>query len=113
MCQRLVVPNQDQVEKEVSVAHPWWRFSVRFNVAVTQRVPVARLHEGEREGVMVRWGFVPEPEEGEPFEESRVGAAHVRSEALVGATGIAAAQGMVAVTLADSHKVFVVGRAGR
>ncbi|HVW70292.1 MAG TPA: SOS response-associated peptidase family protein [Steroidobacteraceae bacterium] len=83
MCQRLVVPNQDQVEKEVSVAHPWWRFSVRFNVAVTQRVPVARLHEGEREGVMVRWGFVPEPEEGEPFEESRVGAAHVRSEALV------------------------------
>lgn len=42
-----------------------------------------------------------------------VGGEVVRSEALVGATGIAAAQGMVAVTLADSHKVFVVGRAGR
>lgn len=33
--------------------------------------------------------------------------------ALIGATAIAAAQGMIAVTLADSHKVFVVGRVGR
>lgn len=36
---------------------------MRFNVAVTQRVPVARLHNHETEGVMMRWGFVIPPEE--------------------------------------------------
>jgi hypothetical protein len=36
----------------------------------------------------------------------------VRAE-LVGASAVAAAQGMIAVTLGDSHKVFVVGRVGR
>src|ERR1700682_1674550 len=64
MCKRLVIPEQEDAEKELSVMHPWWRFSVRFNVAVTQRVPVARLHDLETEGVMMRWGFVPAPEEG-------------------------------------------------
>ena len=45
MCKRLVIPEQEDAEKEVSVDQRWWRFSVRFNVAVTHRVPVARLHE--------------------------------------------------------------------
>ncbi|MDB6045137.1 MAG: response-associated peptidase [Gammaproteobacteria bacterium] len=82
MCKRLVIPEQEDAENEISVTHPWWKFSVRFNVAVTQRVPVARLHDLETEGVMMRWGFVPSPEEG---DETRPGAAHVRSDAILGA----------------------------
>jgi putative SOS response-associated peptidase YedK len=63
MCKRLVIPEQDEVESDISVARPWWKFSVRFNVAVTHWVPVARLHNHETEGVMMRWGFVLPPEE--------------------------------------------------
>jgi putative SOS response-associated peptidase YedK len=82
MCKRLVIPEQEDAENEISVTHPWWKFSVRFNVAVTQRVPVARVHDLETEGVMMRWGFVPSPEEG---NEIRLGAAHVRSDAILDA----------------------------
>ncbi|HVV86222.1 MAG TPA: hypothetical protein VHE35_24370, partial [Kofleriaceae bacterium] len=42
-----------------------------------------------------------------------VGRESVVIAALAGASAIAAAHGMIAVTLADSHKVFVVGRAGQ
>jgi putative SOS response-associated peptidase YedK len=80
MCKRLVIPEQEDAEKEVSVVQPWWKFSVRFNVAVTHRVPVARLHNRETEGVMMRWGFVPPPER---LPESPVGAALVRSDAVL------------------------------
>jgi putative SOS response-associated peptidase YedK len=77
MCKRLVIPEQEDVESEIPVAQPWWRFSVRFNVAVTHTVPVARLHNHQTEGVMMRWGFMPQPEAGDARE---VGAALVRSD---------------------------------
>lgn len=80
MCKRLVIPEQDDAEKEVCVVQPWWKFSVRFNVAVSHRVPVARLHNRETEGVMMRWGFVPPPER---QTDSPVGAALVRSDAVL------------------------------
>jgi putative SOS response-associated peptidase YedK len=80
MCKRLVIPEQEDAEKEISVVRPWWKFSVRFNVAVTHPVPVARLHNRETEGVMMRWGFVPPPER-QP--ETPVGAALVRSDAIL------------------------------
>lgn len=48
-----------------------------------------------------------------PDGRVQVGARAVVVVALVGASAVAAAQGMIAVTLADSHKVFVVGRPGR
>jgi putative SOS response-associated peptidase YedK len=76
MCKRLVIPEQDDAEKEVSVEQPWWKFSVRFNVAVTDVVPVARLHNLETEGVMMRWGFVPAEED----RKESVGAALVPSD---------------------------------
>jgi putative SOS response-associated peptidase YedK len=79
MCKRLVIPDQEDAEGEISVAQPWWRFSVRFNVAVTHTVPVVRLHNQQAEGVMMRWGFVPQPEEG---DQRDVGAA------LVGRDGV-------------------------
>ena len=80
MCKRIVIPEQDAAEREISVDQRWWRISVRFNVAITHRVPVARLHEYDTEGVMMRWGAVPP--EGER-REGQVGAAFVRSDSLL------------------------------
>jgi putative SOS response-associated peptidase YedK len=57
MTQRLVIPSREEVDGELSVARPWWQFSVRFNVAISQSVPVARMHDRESEGVMMRWGL--------------------------------------------------------
>jgi len=57
MAQRLVIPSREEVDGELSVARPWWQFSVRFNVAISQSIPVARMHERESEGVMMRWGL--------------------------------------------------------
>jgi putative SOS response-associated peptidase YedK len=57
MTLRLVIPSRGEVDRELSVAHPWWQFSVRFNVAISQSIPVARIHERDSEGVMMRWGL--------------------------------------------------------
>jgi putative SOS response-associated peptidase YedK len=64
MAQRLVIPSREEVDGELSVAHPWWQFSVRFNVAISQSIPVARMHERESEGVMMRWGLAHENAQG-------------------------------------------------
>jgi putative SOS response-associated peptidase YedK len=65
MCERLVIPGRAEAESELSVMHPWWQFSVRFNVAVSHSVPVVRMHERETEGVMMRWGLVPPSAKGD------------------------------------------------
>lgn len=57
MTLRLVIPGRGEVDGELSVERPWWQFSVRFNVAISHSVPVARMHERECEGVMMRWGL--------------------------------------------------------
>lgn len=57
MAQRLVIPSREEVDAELAIARPWWQFSVRFNVAISQSIPVARMHERESEGVMMRWGL--------------------------------------------------------
>jgi len=59
MCERIVIPDRQEVEQELSVDNPWWTFSTRFNVAATHSVPAARMHDKESEGVMMRWGLVP------------------------------------------------------
>lgn len=56
MTLRLVIPSRGEVDGELPVERPWWQFSVRFNVAISQRIPVARMHERECEGAMMRWG---------------------------------------------------------
>ena len=79
MSGRLVIPGRAEAESELSVAHPWWQFTVRFNVAVSHSVPVARMHERETEGVMMRWGLVPSSAKG---DVTRGGHALARSDAL-------------------------------
>jgi len=58
MCVRYVIPEQPAAEREFSPAQRWWRFSPSFNVAPGRHVPAVRLHAGESEGVMLRWGLV-------------------------------------------------------
>jgi len=83
MCERIVIPDREEVEQELSVDHPWWSFSTRFNVAATHSVPAARMHDKESEGVMMRWGLVPAatkpPEVGQDMPQ---GMPSVRSAAI-------------------------------
>jgi putative SOS response-associated peptidase YedK len=79
MAQRLVIPSREEVDGELSVARPWWQFSVRFNVAISQSIPVARMHERESEGVMMRWGLAQKTARGTIDFTSR---GSVRSDAL-------------------------------
>ena len=64
MSLRLVIPGRGEVDGELPVERPWWRFSVRFNVALSQSIPVARMHQRECEGVMMRWGLALESPRG-------------------------------------------------
>ncbi|MGH8137009.1 MAG: SOS response-associated peptidase [Steroidobacteraceae bacterium] len=72
MCERIVIPDREEVEQDISVGKSWWTFSTRFNVAASHSVPVVRRHDKESEGVMMRWGLVPasrkgnDPGPGEP-----------------------------------------------
>jgi len=79
MYERLVIPDQEEAEQEICAAHRWWTFCARFNVAPTQSVPIIRMHDGESEAVMMRWGFVPSPVKG---AVTRLGAAHISSRVL-------------------------------
>jgi putative SOS response-associated peptidase YedK len=79
MYERLVIPDQELAEEEVPAAHRWWTFAARFNVAPAQSVPIVRMHDGESEAVMMRWGFVPSPVK-DPV--TRLGASLVSSRVL-------------------------------
>jgi putative SOS response-associated peptidase YedK len=59
MCERYVVPDQMLAERELAPERAWWRFSASFNVAPARYVPAVRLHDGQSEAVMMRWGLIP------------------------------------------------------
>ncbi len=79
MTQRLVIPGREEVDGELPVAHPWWQFAARFNVAISQSIPVARMHARESEGVMMRWGLAHRTADGSIHF---TGSGSVRSDAL-------------------------------
>ena len=66
MCERYVLPKQEDAEREFVPAHCWWKFAPSFNVSFPQYVPVLRRHDGALEGVMMRWGLVPAAAEAMP-----------------------------------------------
>ncbi|MBL8265548.1 SOS response-associated peptidase [Steroidobacter sp.] len=68
MCERVVIANQAAVEREFPQLRAWWRFEPSYNVSTRNNVPVVRLHDGEVEGVMMRWGLIPEWAEGDPLK---------------------------------------------
>ena len=66
MCDRYVLPDQAAAEREFLPAKAWWKFAAKFNVAAQQYVPAIRVHEGQTEGMMMRWGLIPSWAEGRP-----------------------------------------------
>ena len=52
------------MDREFHLTHRWWQFSARYNVRVSQSVPGVLLHQGDSEGVMLRWGWPPRKEGG-------------------------------------------------
>jgi putative SOS response-associated peptidase YedK len=60
MCERYVTPEAGQAEQEFGVVRRWWQFSPSFNVGPSRYVPVIRMHDGQVEGVMLRWGLIPD-----------------------------------------------------
>jgi putative SOS response-associated peptidase YedK len=59
MCGRYILAEAAKIEKAMRLGRINWHFEVSYNVCPTQDVPVVRAAEGEREGVMMRWGLVP------------------------------------------------------
>src|ERR1700733_11071878 len=66
MCDRYVLPDQGAAEREFLPEPAWWKFAARFNVAPQQYVPAVRVHAGQTEGMMIRWGLIPSWAEGQP-----------------------------------------------
>jgi putative SOS response-associated peptidase YedK len=71
MCERYVLPQQIDAEREFEPAQRWWKFASHFNVSFPQYVPVIRAHDGATEGVMMRWGLIPPEAEGVPLPDER------------------------------------------
>lgn len=80
MCDRYVLPDQAAAEREFLPAQAWWKFSAKFNVAAQQYVPVVRVHEGQTEGTMMRWGLIPSWAEGQPTAAAAASADIARIE---------------------------------
>jgi putative SOS response-associated peptidase YedK len=66
VCERFAIPDQFTAEREFLPRQVWWKFDERFNVAAPQYVPAIRMHDGQSEAVMMRWGFIPAWAEGKP-----------------------------------------------
>lgn len=64
MCRRYALPASLVAEREFLPTHAWWKFEERSNVAPSQYVPALRLHNDAVEGVMMRWGLIPNWAEG-------------------------------------------------
>ena len=74
MCERYVLPDQTAAEREFVPQLAWWRFTEKFNVAPPQFVPALRIHDGQTEGMMMRWGLIPSWSEGKSTGRPAVGA---------------------------------------
>ena len=80
MCDRYVLPDQAAAEREFLPAKAWWKFAPKFNVAPRQYVPAVRVHDGQTEGMMMRWGLIPSWAEGRPLHEATACADMARVE---------------------------------
>lgn len=74
MCGRYILAQLAAAERAFKLASTQWRFTASFNIAPTQSVPVVRLSEGVREGVMMRWGLIPFFAHGEAPKYSTINA---------------------------------------
>lgn len=73
MCGRYIIRQQAKAVKEWEKYGPP-PFLESYNVAPTQQVPIVRMHNGNPEGAIVRWGLVPFFAKGEPGKFSTINA---------------------------------------
>jgi putative SOS response-associated peptidase YedK len=59
MCGRYVITSTPEAIRALFGYPERPNFPPRYNVAPTQPVPVVRLHDGERQFVLMRWGLIP------------------------------------------------------
>ncbi|MFD1381708.1 SOS response-associated peptidase [Fodinicurvata halophila] len=75
MCGRFVSKTEAAIERAFNVIPRQWTHDwVKYNVTPTQMVPAIRPADGEREGVMLRWGLVPAWADGQPTKYSTINA---------------------------------------
>jgi len=63
-----------EIEQEFSIVQPLWSFEPSYNVAPTVPVPVIRMQDGQRAGVLMRWGLIPYFAQGVPPKYSTINA---------------------------------------
>src|SRR5271168_2669335 len=75
MCGRYVTPQEAEAERYVRAARIHWEeYERSHNVAPSQQVPVVRMADGQREGLIMRWGLVPFFARGVPPKYSTINA---------------------------------------
>jgi putative SOS response-associated peptidase YedK len=80
MCGRFVSRTDAETERAFGLTRSAWRKGwASYNVAPSQAVPIVRAADGEREGVLVRWGLIPFWARGEVPKYSTINA---RSESI-------------------------------
>lgn len=60
MCGRYVSPDQASIEREFNLLRAEWQFPANFNVAPSLMIPAIRAARGEQQGVLLRWGLIPD-----------------------------------------------------
>ena len=59
MCGRYLITTVPEAMRQLFRYLEQPNFPARYNVAPTQPVPIVRLHDGQREFALVRWGLIP------------------------------------------------------
>ncbi len=59
MCGRYLITSTPEAMRALFKYLEQPNFPPRYNVAPTQPIPIVRLHEGERQFALVRWGLIP------------------------------------------------------
>ena len=59
MCGRYAITLPPEAMRETFGYREQPNFPPRYNIAPTQPVPIVRLHDGARQFMLMRWGFIP------------------------------------------------------
>jgi putative SOS response-associated peptidase YedK len=74
MCGRYILAQPSKAEQAFDVQRRHWTAMSSYNIAPARDVPVIRMVDGEREGVMMRWGLIPPFLKGESPKYSTINA---------------------------------------
>jgi putative SOS response-associated peptidase YedK len=74
MCGRYILVQIERAEREFGLERISWQFAPSWNIASSQSVPVVRIADGVREGILMRWGLIPFFARGEPPKYATINA---------------------------------------